>query len=169
MSVLRSHHGVRKGPSQHGTPGFTFLEILVALCIVLIALIPLIRLHVISIRMVDAGMRMSRATLLANDRLAEVLAREVPELGTSHGRVVDGDSHTTYYWTTTVTEVQPIASESTALAGIRRLRVDVTWGDGERTSDVSVETLRYVSPQKTDQVLETGNDGKTNPHAALVR
>ncbi len=100
------------------------MEILVALCIVLIALVPPIHLHVTSIRMIDSGSHMANATLVANDRLAEILARDIPELGKSSGRVEDEIRSIIYRWTSTVTDTPVPQLESVRLMGIRQVHVD---------------------------------------------
>ena len=148
-----------------GPSGFTFLEILIALCIVLIALVPLIHLHVVSIRMVDSGSHMAKATLLANDRLAEILARDIPELGKTTGRVEE--TGTVYRWTSVVTDAAVPALESTRLAGIRQVHIEVTWQDGERDVAVSLDSLVHVSARGKREILEDSNADKSDKKAAL--
>ena len=154
---------------EHEPSGFTLMEILVALCIVLIALVPLIHLHVTSIRMIDSGSHMARATLVAGDRLAEILARDVPELGKSSGRVKDETRGTVYHWSSVVTDAPVPALESARLMGIRQVHVDVTWQDGEREAIVSLDTLVHVAARGEREILDNPNDDKSNNKAALPR
>jgi hypothetical protein len=149
--------------------GFTFLEILVALCIVLIALVPLIHLHVVSIRVIDSGSHMARATLLANDRLADILARDVPELGESSGRVKDETRDTVYRWTSVVTDAPLPALESARLMGLRQVHVDVAWQDGERDAVVSLDTLVHIATGGEREILDDSNADKSNNKTALPR
>ena len=67
--------------------GFTFVEVIVALAIVSISLLGLIRLHLISIRMVEAAEVTSQAVLLAEEKIAEALALGYPKEGTKSGTV----------------------------------------------------------------------------------
>jgi hypothetical protein len=165
MSHSHNTNGSTFGIRRHA--GFTFMEILVALCIVLIALVPLIHLHVVSIHMIDAGSHMAKATLVANDRLAEILARDVPELGKSSGQIEDATSTTVYRWTVVITDAAVPELESTRLMGIRQVHVDVAWQDGERDVVVSLDTLVHVAPQSKRQILDNANDEKSNEQTPL--
>ena len=125
--------------------GFTLMEILVALCVVLLAIVPLIRLHCLSMAQLDSGRQMARATLLANARLAEIIAGDVPELGTSKGSVEDPESGAVLLWTSAVSEARLPELEAAGLRGIREVRVGVTWADGRREATVEVCTLVHVA------------------------
>ena len=65
--------------------GFTFLEVLAALAIVAIALVALLRLHLISIRTTERNDIQTRAGFLAQQKLAELMAKEYPLIGTKSG------------------------------------------------------------------------------------
>ncbi len=153
----------------HEPPGFTLMEVLVALCIVLIALVPLIHLHVASIRMIDSGSHMARATLVAGDRLAEILARDVPELGKSSGHVKDETRDVVYRWTSVVTDAPVPALESARLMGLRQVHVDVAWQDGEREAAVSFDTLVCLPSRSAREILGNANVDKSNDNTTLPR
>ena len=148
-----------RGCRRHAL-GFTFVEILVALSVVLIALVPLIRLHVVSIRQIDSAARVAKATLLANARLAEATAQEVVELGKSRGRVDDGDLGVTFNWSLTVTDAHPLELEEVHLIGIKHVHVDVVWQDGRRTETVSLDTLVNVVLQSQSEVVDLKNEDR---------
>lgn len=163
--MCRSRLGIHTAYALHGPQGFTFLEILIALCVVLIALVPLIHLHVASIRMIDSSSHMARATLLANDRLAEILAREAPDLGKSGGRVEDANDGMIYRWTAVVTDTRPPEAESLPLWGMRQVRVEVAWQNGGREVVVSLDTYVHTAVASEREVLENkdneGNNTRT--------
>jgi len=162
-----SHNATGTDFDARGRAGFTFMEILIALCIVLIALVPLIHLHVVSIRMIDSGSHMAKATLVANDRLAEILARDIPELGKSSGRMEEETGGTVYRWTSVVTDAAVPALESTRLMGIRQVHVEVTWQDGERDAVVSLDTLVHVAARSKREILDNSNDDKSDNKTVL--
>jgi len=143
------------------------MEILVALCIVLISLVPLIHLHVVSIRMAASSSHMARATLLANSQLAEILARKMPELGKSSGRVEDETGGIVYRWTSVVTDTPVPTLESVRLMGIRQVHVEVTWQDGERGEVVSLDTLVHITAQSKREVLNGSNENKNDNKTML--
>ena len=65
--------------------GFTFLEVLAALAIVAIALVALLHLHLISIRTTERNDIHTRAGFLAQQKIAELTAKEYPLIGTESG------------------------------------------------------------------------------------
>lgn len=146
-------------PRRHPL-GFTFVEILVALCVVLIALVPLIHLHVLSIRQVDAATRVARATLLADAKLAEAAVQDVMEFGRSQGRVDDADLRAVFHWVLTVTDAHPLELGKDDLSGVRHIHVDVAWQDGEHDRMVSLDTFVRASAQYESRILDTENDGQ---------
>jgi len=160
--MCRSRLIVHMACSWHGPRGFTFLEILIALCIVLLALVPLIHLHVASIRMIDASAHMAKATLLANDRLATTLTQERPDLGKSGGRVEDANDGMVYRWTVVVTDTHPPETESLPLVGLRQVRVEVAWQDGGRDRVVALDTCIRVAVTKEREILENKGNEKSN-------
>jgi type II secretion system protein I len=145
-----------------GSAGFTLLEILVALCVVLLALVPLIHLHVVSIRTLDSSSHRAAATLLANDRLAEVLVQETSDLGQSSGRVEDANDGTVYRWTAVVTEARPAEVESVPLLGLRQVCVEVAWEDSGHEAVVSLDTYVYTPVAGERKILENQNGEKSN-------
>jgi len=146
-----------------GSRGFTFLEILIALCVVLLALVPLMRLQVVSVRMMDTSSRRARAVLLANDKLAEIMAQEATDLGTSNGRMEDADSSTVYHWTASVADACTPETGSAPAAGIRQVRVEVGWRDSGRDVIVSLDTFIHVPVVNERQILRDTTGGKGNP------
>ncbi|MBN1507510.1 MAG: type II secretion system protein [Sedimentisphaerales bacterium] len=167
MSDARDTDGASS--AAHGRFGFTFMEILVALCIVLIALVPLIHLHVISIRMTDSSSRIAAATLVANDRLAEILAMGTAALGKSSGRVEDQAGRVLYRWTSVVTDAAVPELESARLMGLRQVHVDVTWRDGERDAVVSLDTLIHTPVRGEREILDDSNADESDKSTALPR
>jgi type II secretion system protein I len=153
---------INRTSARRGPSGFTFLEILIALCVVLIALVPLLRLHVVSIRMIDSGSHLARAALVANDRLAEILARETPDLGKASGRVEDANDGTVYRWTAEVTEAHPPEMEAVPLPGLRQVRVEVAWQDGGQDSVVALDTYVHVAVAHERGTLEDKDNEKSN-------
>jgi type II secretion system protein I len=145
MSMPRSH-GIRSAARLPKPSGFTLLEVLIALCIILIALTPLIQLHVTSIRLIDSGSHRARAASLANAKLAEIVAEESPELGTANGRIEE-DRGLTFFWKSTAMAADPPELAAAALLGMRHVHVDVTWQDGRQDAMVSVDTFVHIPTQ----------------------
>ncbi len=157
--MSRARAGIRCIASRGaGSPGFTLIEILVALCVVLIALVPLIRLHVLSVRQIDAGMRIARATLLANAKLAEIVAQKRPAFGKDEGRFDEAQPGIAFYWESVVTEARPSELTAEAWSDVRHVHLDVFWQKGDRDAAVSLETLVHVVPDGKIEITEKQDD-----------
>jgi len=107
---------------------FTFVEVIVALAIVSISLLGLIRLHLLSIRMVEAAEITSHAVLLAEEKIAETLALGYPKEGTSSGTVEK--NALCLHWRTEVTDLQSRRLAEADITGLRKICVDVNWKQG---------------------------------------
>ena len=123
-----------------GAAGFTLLEVMVALAIVAIALVPLLRLHLLSL---DATMRaqdLTTAVLLAQEHLAAL--PPFPEPAEEKGGY-DDPTLAGFRWQTVVTESEVILGESVQLVKLRHIAVTVLWIEGQREHHYTLET--YVA------------------------
>ncbi len=123
---------------------FTFIEVLIALVIVSISLLALIRLHLISIRMIETAEITSQAVLLANEKIAETLALGYPEEGTNSGTVQKNALG--LHWQTEVTDIKPHQLGELDIEGLRRILVDISWEQGIRFKHIQMST--YVADRK---------------------
>jgi len=114
--------------------GFTLLEIMIALAIVSIALVTLLSLGNRSIRVNGRLQKITRATLLAQDKMTEV---EV--LSQSGGKSMDNEQGVFdkpfdgFRWRTTFTD--------TPLPSIKQITVTVLWGDEDRNQKVDITSF----------------------------
>lgn len=124
--------------------GFSFVEVIVALAIVSISLLGLIRLHLISIRMVEAAEVTSQAVLLAEEKIAETLALGYPKEGTKSGTVEKNALR--LRWRTEVTDLQSHRLAEANITGLRRICVDVGWKQGTGYKNLQMST--YVADRR---------------------
>jgi general secretion pathway protein I len=123
--------------------GFTLIEVVAALAIISIALLALLRLHLLSIRAADKAQVLSQAVFLAQEKIAETLSGGYPPVGTQSGIVeTDGPQLT---WRTEVTDARPASSHASDLKlnRLRRLSVDVAWPEGAGQDHIQMTT--YVA------------------------
>jgi len=123
---------------------FTFVEVVVALAIVSISLLALLRLHLISITMVDKAQITSQAVLLANEKIAETVAAGYPKEGTNSGTMEKNGL--TLNWQTEVTNLRLPQLEKVNITGLRKILVDITWKQG--VSRKQLQTSTYVADRK---------------------
>jgi len=117
-------------------PGFTLLEVLVAVAIVAIALVTFMGLH---LRSLDATIRaqdLTTAVLLAQGKMATM--GEFPDTGEEQGKF-EGPELERFQWATAVTERMLDALEGGQTVTVRRLEVTVFWADGQQIHHYTLE------------------------------
>ena len=136
--------------------GFTFIEVLLALSIVLISLVPLLHLLAKSISVTDSAQCLSQATLIGSAKLAEVMSASSPEIGMESGRVENEDSDLIFKWEVTVADEDPKELEETNVSGLRKVNVIVIWNEGVKQRQVTLST--YIALDQT--VIQTTSEGR---------
>lgn len=135
------------------------MEVLLALSIVVIGLVPLLHLLVVSILMVDSAGCLSQATLIGNAKLAEVVGEGYPEIGTDSGDIENEGSDVVFEWEVSAADDSPIELEEMNLSGLRRVNVTVVWNEGIRQRQISLST--YIALDQT--VTQTTSEPQSTP------
>lgn len=139
--------GDKAGPTTNHRrrPGaFTFVEVIVALAIASIALLTLLKLHLLSIRLVDRAQITTQAVLLANEKIAETLAGGYPDEGRTSGTVEKNGL--TLKWQAQVADQQLPQLGQAHVTGLRKVVVDVNWKRGASGKGLQMST--YVADGK---------------------
>lgn len=113
---------------------FTFIEAAVALAIVSICLLTLLALQTTSINLADAAHQNTEAALLAEQKMAEILALGYPQPGTETGMEKAG-----FNWRTEITDAEPPLMKID-IKGLRKVTVDVTWNRGETAKNLRISS-----------------------------
>ncbi len=120
---------------------FTFVEVIIALAIASISLLTLLKLNLLSIRMVDKAQITTQAVLLADEKIAETLAAGYPDRGRESGTVEKNGL--TLKWQAEVADLQLPRLDDAHVTGLRKVVVDVTWKQG--TADKQLQMSTYVA------------------------
>lgn len=155
--IVSQLYKIKRSVSVARPSGFTFLEVLIALCIVLIALVPLIQLHVTSIRLIDSSSRRARARLLADAKMAEIMAMVAPDRVRLNGRVEEGRG-LVFHWRATVTDAELPNRVAAVVPGVRHVRVDVTWQEGRQDATVSANTFIHIPVRREQKETDSQHD-----------
>jgi len=131
---------------------FTLIEVLIALAITLIGLVPLLHLLTTSILMADSAWNLSQATLIGNSKLAEVIAENNLEIGIDEGSVESEEKEIVFDWQSKVIEANINELEDSGLKDLRKVTVTVNWHEGQSQKQIFLTT--YVFVDKT--VTKTG-------------
>ena len=119
--------------------GFTFLEVLAALAIVSIALVALLRLHLISIRTTERNDIHTHAGFLAQQKMAELIAKEYPLIGTESGTL--SQDGITLHWQTNVRPFDLAGYKQDESSALRKVCVDVRWKNGRQDKHFRLATI----------------------------
>ena len=97
--------------------------------------------------MTDKAEANSQAVMVAQEKLAEILAVGYPKLGTNAGTVEENNRRLD--WRTEVTDLQLPRWDAAGIAGLRRVLVEVAWkqsGGQER-----LEMSTYIADRKLNE------------------
>ena len=126
---------------------FTFIEVLVALAIAAIALLGLLRLHLVSIASADAAQATTEAVFLAQGKMAEASAQGYPKPGTDSGTAEQNGRR--FAWRIEVTDAGSQNIRDLTLRGLRQVRAFVTWEHGGDQKSVQMTT--YIADSRTHE------------------
>jgi Tfp pilus assembly protein PilV len=138
---------------------FTFVEVLLALSIVLIGLTPVLHLLIKSISVMDSAQCLSQATVIGGAKLAEFLSEDTPETGTARGRVEDEGCDLVFEWEVNVVDESLSGLEEINLSGLRKIDVTVMWREGIRLRQIALSTYVYVD----QTVIQTTSERQSTP------
>ena len=123
--------------------GFTLLEMIVSLLILGIALTTIFRLQSMSAVMASNIQFETTAPLLAQQKMAEYMIKEVDELSSDSGDFEEDFSN--YSWIVTVEEME---SEYLGATAERLRSITVSVSRTETAYSYDIQTYRFVEPQQ---------------------
>lgn len=121
----------RSGKRVDSQLGFTLLEVMIALSILAVTFVVLLGLRNRDILQHQEARYLTRATLLAQQKISDVEMGGFPDLGVSTGTFPVPDE--LFDWTETVS--------STPFDYAHEVRIDVSWKDGEHRNSVALVTF----------------------------
>ena len=155
---LRCHRQHRR-PYWQRVKGFTFVEVLLALSILLIGLVPLLHLLAKSISVMDSARCLSQATLIGSAKLAEAMSTGSNEIDTDSGRVEIENSDLVFEWEVRVLEESLKELKNMNVNQLRKINVTVIWNEGIRQRQVTLST--YVALDQI--VVRTSSEEQNTP------
>lgn len=109
--------------------GFTLLEVLIASVIIALAFVPLLTTQNRSLDRFNESAQITRATLLAKEKLVETELKGFPPLEETEGDFAE-EENSAFSWRKSVTE--------TFSKKLRRVELTVFWFEGNREKQVSL-------------------------------
>ncbi|MFC1652844.1 prepilin-type N-terminal cleavage/methylation domain-containing protein [Planctomycetota bacterium] len=152
----------------HQQCGFTLVEVLVAMAVLLLGLVPLLQLHVGSLRGLNRTHLHNEASMIARSKLAEVLAEKGEQLHAQRGRLDSSALATVYEWSAEVVAVDDKAPEvlenlQLSWADVRQVTVTVSWRDGQREDSLSLSAYHLTAMHENQRTgLSSQDDTNTS-------
>ncbi len=128
---------------------FTLIEVLIALAITVIGLVPLLHLLTTSILMTDSAWNLTQATLIGNAKLAEVITENDLEIGIDQGSVENPEKEIVFDWQSKVTEAQIEELEDMGLTGMHKVTVTIMWHEGQSRKQIFLTTYVFIDKTVT--------------------
>jgi hypothetical protein len=129
-------------------PGFTLIEVILAVCIILLALVPLLHLHVKCIQTHDVARALSKATVLASNQLVNLTTDKELKTGSYQGSIDDDQHDIVYHWSAVVEDMPEHFLDPLAATGLRRVQLTLEWGGRNKNRKVALETLIRVEGRR---------------------
>lgn len=125
--------------------GFTLLEILAAFVIFALSYVTLLQIFSGGVRNTILSQEYTDATLLAESMISGIGIEEPLEPGSTSGEFNDK-----YRWEIRVTpyENEGTLPEDNYQVVMMHIELTVSWGDGERTNQTTLETLRTIAREQ---------------------
>ena len=136
--------------SLHTIRAFTLIEVLLALAVTVIGLVPLLHLLTASILMSDSAWNLSQATMIGNARLAEIISHNDIKIGTDKGSVECREKEIVFDWQSKVTEAYIEELQETNPTGLRKVTVTVMWPEGQSQKQISLTTFVFIDKTVTE-------------------
>jgi general secretion pathway protein I len=123
-------------PCRRNEPGFTLLEVMIALAILALVGVAFLRAQASSVRLVNESVQVSLGTLLAKEKMAELEGARTLEPGKKSGTAEE--AWMPFRWEQKIT--------SGEIPTLRKVQVTVFWTDGgvER----KMEFTRYLAAKR---------------------
>ena len=127
----------RKSRVANCKAGFTLLEVVIALAIVAGALVVILHSHFLSVNLANRAIGISLASLLAQEKMEEVIREGFPEKGEDEGVF---EEHPDFHWRSVVSEAEFFEKETDDL---RRVTVTISWFDGRDEQELEVVSYLF--------------------------
>jgi len=125
FDIRRSTFDIQDSLRSYWSNAFTFIEVLIALAVVSIALLALLRFCLLSIKLADKAHITSQAVFLAEEKISQTLAVGYPKKGTDSGTVQNNG--VLFNWQVEVAEAYLPGLDKPHIEGLRKISVDVSW------------------------------------------
>ena len=131
-----------RGPKQRARHegAFTLLEVLIAIALLGLALVPLLGTFSQSMRMAESSKRLTQATLIAREMMTLMDLQEFPELGESKDdfNIEERPELEAFRWRRQVLPPPAGLDEET----VREVRLEILWDEG--TVERGYEVINFV-------------------------
>ena len=128
---------------SNATGGFALIEILVAVSVLAISLVVILQLFSGGLKARKLSEEYARGIFHAREKMAEILL--APDLSEGDAQ---GEFEDIYQWRAVITRIVPEEAEENLPVDLLNIRVNITWREGEKEKDFTINTLKVVKKKK---------------------
>ena len=138
---------------RHRLRGFSLLEVMLAIMVILLGLVPLLHLMVKCMHMHHVAESLTQGTLVAESQLSELLAESTLAEGHHQGRCELEASDVEYSWSAEIEPLPEPMIESVPLTGLWHVTMTLTWVEANKDREVTLETVVQNPNQSRIQTM----------------
>ena len=135
--------------------GFSLLEVMLAIVVILLGLVPLLHLMVKCMHMHHVAERLTQGTIMAESQLSELLAKSDLAEGHHQGRCELETSEVEYNWSADIVPLSEPMIESMPLMGLWHVTMTLTWVEADKDKEVTLEMVVQNPNQSRIQTMGT--------------
>jgi len=133
--------------------GFSLLEVMLAIVVILLGLVPLLHLMVKCMHMHHVAESLTQGTLMAESQLSDLLAKSDLAEGHRQGRCELEASVVEYSWSANIEPLPGPMIESVPLTGLWHVTMTLTWVEADKDREVTLETVVQNPNQSRIQTM----------------
>jgi prepilin-type N-terminal cleavage/methylation domain-containing protein len=147
--------------------GMTLLEVMLAIVVILLGLVPLLHLLVKCMHVHQVADSLTHGTLMAESQLSELLAQSDLTEKKYQGRCESETSDIEYRWSATVEPLPDPMIESVPLTGLWHVTLTMTWAEARQDKEVTLETIVQNATQSHIQMTGSKTPSKDTGNGTL--
>jgi len=156
-----------EGARHSRSCGMSLLEVMLAIVVILLGLVPLLHLLVKCMHVHQIADSLTQGTLIAESQLSELLSESDLTEKQYRGTYELETSDVEYRWSATVEPLPEPMIESVPLTGLWHVTLTMTWAEARQDREVTLETIVQNANQSHIQMTGPKTPSKEMGHGTL--
>jgi type II secretion system protein I len=144
MQLAQKNIQSEKRPGQ----GFTLIEVMIALAVTLIALLPLLHLLTSSILTTNAAQNLTTATLIASEKLAELTSQTDPEKSALPETIENPNTQTIFTCQKEISPAEIPELDDAPPTNLYKASITLNWYEGSKQKQTQISKYIFIDTPK---------------------